>query len=211
MANSLKKDITPLKEKDVNSGFFTASKKSKESKEITDRFIPNKVCANLFNIYFANDNNQKHSNPKLENNFQSNSEHMGIYPNYNVLLENELFGDRDDPNMNIGINSNCGENGGKHSLTDSKNIKKKKIIQFKSTQKSEALENNLDSLLMPNNSNISSRMHSALNNNLSASHNNKASRRIAKEAYKVLDAPGLQDDFYLNLLDWSSNNQIAIG
>nr|GEV68724.1 protein fizzy-related 2 [Tanacetum cinerariifolium] len=28
---------------------------------------------------------------------------------------------------------------------------------------------------------------------------------------KVLDAPALQDDFYLNLVDWSSNNVLAVG
>jgi hypothetical protein len=26
----------------------------------------------------------------------------------------------------------------------------------------------------------------------------------------MLEAPNLQDDFYLNLLDWSENNQIAV-
>jgi cell division cycle 20-like protein 1 (cofactor of APC complex) len=35
-------------------------------------------------------------------------------------------------------------------------------------------------------------------------------RKIAKKPYKILDAPNLQDDFYLNLLDWSDNNQIAV-
>lgn len=29
--------------------------------------------------------------------------------------------------------------------------------------------------------------------------------------YKVLDAPDLQDDFYLNLVDWSSQNVLAVG
>lgn len=29
--------------------------------------------------------------------------------------------------------------------------------------------------------------------------------------YKVLDAPALQDDFYLNLVDWSSHNVLAVG
>ena len=29
--------------------------------------------------------------------------------------------------------------------------------------------------------------------------------------YKVLDAPQLQDDFYLNLVDWSSLNVLAVG
>lgn len=36
-------------------------------------------------------------------------------------------------------------------------------------------------------------------------------RKIQKHAYKVLDAPSLQDDFYLNLLDWSPQNHIAVG
>jgi cell division cycle 20-like protein 1, cofactor of APC complex len=29
--------------------------------------------------------------------------------------------------------------------------------------------------------------------------------------YKVLDAPALQDDFYLNLIDWSASNVLAVG
>ncbi|RPA72240.1 WD40 repeat-like protein [Ascobolus immersus RN42] len=36
-------------------------------------------------------------------------------------------------------------------------------------------------------------------------------RRILTAPDRVLDAPGLVDDYYLNLLDWSSDNQIAIG
>lgn len=36
-------------------------------------------------------------------------------------------------------------------------------------------------------------------------------RRVATAPERVLDAPGLVDDYYLNLLDWSSNNQVAIG
>eukprot|EP00934_Nitzschia_sp_Nitz4_P000142 Nitzschia sp. Nitz4//scaffold221_size33835//27433//28851//NITZ4_007855-RA/size33835-processed-gene-0.17-mRNA-1//1//CDS//3329542569//142//frame0 len=39
----------------------------------------------------------------------------------------------------------------------------------------------------------------------------KRSRRIAKVPFKVLDAPALQDDFYLNLVDWSSQNVLAVG
>ena len=27
----------------------------------------------------------------------------------------------------------------------------------------------------------------------------------------MLDAPALQDDFYLNLIDWSHDNQLAVG
>lgn len=39
----------------------------------------------------------------------------------------------------------------------------------------------------------------------------KAARKISKIPYKVLDAPELQDDFYLNLVDWSSTNLLSVG
>ena len=32
-----------------------------------------------------------------------------------------------------------------------------------------------------------------------------------KVPYKVLDAPDLQDDFYLNLVDWGSSNVLGVG
>ena len=36
-------------------------------------------------------------------------------------------------------------------------------------------------------------------------------RNIPKIPYKVLDAPSLLDDFYLNLVDWSSQNDLVVG
>ena len=39
----------------------------------------------------------------------------------------------------------------------------------------------------------------------------RATRKISKTPFKVLDAPDLQDDFYLNLLDWSSQNMLSVG
>ncbi|WOK93771.1 protein FIZZY-RELATED 3 [Canna indica] len=39
----------------------------------------------------------------------------------------------------------------------------------------------------------------------------KLPRKIPKTPHKVLDAPSLQDDFYLNLVDWSSQNVLAVG
>jgi cell division cycle 20-like protein 1, cofactor of APC complex len=36
-------------------------------------------------------------------------------------------------------------------------------------------------------------------------------RKIAKTPFKVLEAPAIEDDFYLNLLDWSSQNVLAVG
>ncbi|KAI9099515.1 WD40-repeat-containing domain protein [Phlyctochytrium arcticum] len=39
---------------------------------------------------------------------------------------------------------------------------------------------------------------------------NLAARRVKSEPEKILDAPGMSDDYYLNLMDWSSNNVLAI-
>ncbi|KAM1658598.1 hypothetical protein ACFX1S_047024 [Malus domestica] len=39
----------------------------------------------------------------------------------------------------------------------------------------------------------------------------KPPHKVPKTPHKVLDALSLQDDFYLNLVDWSSQNALAIG
>ncbi|MEN2496558.1 MAG: Fizzy-related protein [Marteilia pararefringens] len=39
----------------------------------------------------------------------------------------------------------------------------------------------------------------------------KLPRVIQQHPYKILDAPDLQDDFYLNLLDWSAGNLLSVG
>lgn len=39
----------------------------------------------------------------------------------------------------------------------------------------------------------------------------KATRTLSKVPFKVLDAPDLADDYYLNLIDWSSTNVLGVG
>ncbi|TKA23293.1 hypothetical protein B0A50_07350 [Salinomyces thailandicus] len=39
----------------------------------------------------------------------------------------------------------------------------------------------------------------------------KTPRHVSKVPYKVLDAPDLADDFYLNLVDWGSSDVLAVG
>lgn len=36
-------------------------------------------------------------------------------------------------------------------------------------------------------------------------------RQISSTPFKVLDAPNLQDDFYLNVVDWNVHNNLAVG
>lgn len=41
---------------------------------------------------------------------------------------------------------------------------------------------------------------------------NRIEKRIIDTSpHKILDAPGMMDDYYLNLLDWSSTNIVSIG
>lgn len=49
-----------------------------------------------------------------------------------------------------------------------------------------------------------------INDDISQTANQKT-RKIAKLPAKVLDAPALQDDFYLNLIDWSDQNYLSVG
>jgi len=37
------------------------------------------------------------------------------------------------------------------------------------------------------------------------------SRKLPRSPYKILDAPGLKNDFYLNIIDWSSTDILAVG
>lgn len=39
----------------------------------------------------------------------------------------------------------------------------------------------------------------------------KAPRKFPQAPYKVLAAPGLEDDYYLSVLDWSSENNLVVG
>jgi cell division cycle protein 20 (cofactor of APC complex) len=47
--------------------------------------------------------------------------------------------------------------------------------------------------------------------NRSAQPTRRASRHVATSAERVLDAPDLLDDYYVNLLDWSVKNVVAVG
>lgn len=47
-------------------------------------------------------------------------------------------------------------------------------------------------------------------NKISASKTVKSTRHIPQAPDRILDAPGFKQDFYLNLIDWSANNIIAV-
>jgi WD40 repeat protein len=50
----------------------------------------------------------------------------------------------------------------------------------------------------------------SVSNKVYASDDTIPQRKIAQQPFRVLDAPNLCDDFYLNLVDWSPANQLAV-
>lgn len=53
-------------------------------------------------------------------------------------------------------------------------------------------------------------LSSLYNSNLGQAPSRKQYRHIPQTQDRILDAPDLVDDYYLNLLDWSSGNQVQI-
>jgi cell division cycle 20-like protein 1 (cofactor of APC complex) len=80
------------------------------------------------------------------------------------------------------------------------------LFSFKSESKKK--KNNFNPLNNTSN-NFFNNMVSTTDENSESSLN--ISRKISNKPYKVLEAPGLLDDFYLNLVDWSNTNDLAVG
>lgn len=109
---------------------------------------------------------------------------------YSDILEKEIF------NMDNCLNDNYSDNG---LSAEKSNSKKTKFLNF--NQKKE----NKNSLSpVPYNSNRAKIPDTELIKTI------KHSRRIPKQPVKVLDAPGIADDYYSNILDWSSNDIIGV-
>ena len=157
-----------------------SGKSPQDGAERRDRFIPKKICANLYNLYFADED----SSSKTKSDVNDTPKHETrdkASDKYEQMLKNQLLGDQKE---------NTQEN------SKSKQ-KKKRMITFASESKA-------------------TKMDSCLNKENDASPKEEKDeggiqRKIAKVPFKKLDAPGLMDDYYLNLMDWSSSNLIGIG
>jgi WD40 repeat protein len=101
---------------------------------------------------------------------------------YNALLQSEILDIGDAVNAN---NPEFGNENTPTSLTCLQNFSKSRKV----TKKPNYLEVNSDTLFTQC----------------------KQTRHIPKMPFKVLDAPALKDDYYLNLLDWSNKNILAVG
>lgn len=94
------------------------------------------------------------------------------------------------------------------------------LIASSPTQRPSTIRNNLDrsSFVLDDYSEMSSTLsplRSATSMSLLQSPlltpNGRSKRKIPKVPFKTLDAPALADDFYLNNVDWSCRNVVAVG
>jgi len=159
--------------------------KSKDA-QMCDRFIPNRLTSNLNHLFLEEDPKEVLRNKAQNTDNSRDDQNSQIYSN---LLQAHILG---QSSLNDNISS-------LKAGIATPQYNNKKIFSFKSEKKN--IENTYSNLYSPIQLGTETMMMSPL----------KTNRKIAKMPYKVLDAPNLMDDFYLNLLDWSSTNVIAVG
>ena len=207
----------------------------------SDRFIPSRATSNLnMNLWDAlNDRSSPRTGNSTtqSNDTTSTDQHNGTSSNnpddpadtngnstrsndlnnpspnnlHNVLLRSELLGENIGPytgsNSQHMATNHWRSSGSGAPLRDGVNR-----LRFQSPRQA-YLENVYNEAVGPAsvvNSFSLTPVGSAASQRLMAAPQ-KRKRRIAKVPFKVLDAPALQDDFYLNLVDWSSQNVLAVG
>lgn len=206
---------------DVQNGLRplqTTPHKSPLKESYGDRFIPVRSRA-VWRINFdeekPNDAGASSSTPgpsqtnnprtSQQGNNKSGSESSSIRSNatYSCLLKNELLGtDIDDvryaeaAEADLGRSDRCRDVLQQHQPKDGRNL-----FQYRLSSSNPSSPEASPYSLSP----VGNKSQQLLCSP------RKSARKIPKIPYKVLDAPELQDDFYLNLVDWSSQNILSVG
>jgi cell division cycle 20-like protein 1 (cofactor of APC complex) len=201
------------------------------SSPCTDRFIPSRASSNLSFSVWGDDRDRKDTNKdemdtSAQSNFspeedgatrQDNSANQNQNsqpPLLNMLLRSELLGENVDPtqpnssNVQFVGQSARRSSGNRDPLTEGGNFLRYNLKrqQYHDTVHGHAF--NDPNAIVDSFSLSPVRMSS---NYRLMSMPQKQKRKIAKVPFKVLDAPALADDFYLNLVDWSAKNVLAVG
>ncbi|XP_032161934.1 fizzy-related protein homolog isoform X1 [Mustela nigripes] len=159
-----------------------------------DRFIPSRAGANWsVNFHRINENEKSPSQNRKAKDATSDNGKDGLA--YSALLKNELLG--------AGIEKVQDPQTEDRRLQPSTPEKKGLFTYSLSTKRASPDDGNDVSpySLSP----VSNKSQKLLRSP------RKPTRKISKIPFKVLDAPELQDDFYLNLVDWSSLNVLSVG
>lgn len=151
-----------------------------------DRFIPVRDNSAKNNMLF---DLPEELNSQLPTDFYSEKEINTI--KYQVLLENNILGI--SPSIPRENPQEAQENYPNDPSTASR------ILNFRSQARE---DKDIPGLLTP------SPLHMTFDNTFLSSF--KAKRKIPEKPFKILEAPLLEDDYYLNLIDWSKTNMLSV-
>ncbi|CAG5861043.1 unnamed protein product, partial [Menidia menidia] len=187
-------NLSPVKlPQSLHSRTPTGSPLSSPSK-LGDRFIPTRAGASWnINFHRINENEKSPSQNRKTKDASSDNTKDGLA--YSALLKNELLG------------------AGIEKIQDPQTEDRR--LQPTTPERRSVFTYSLNSKRPSpdDGSNISPYSLSPVSNKSQKLLRSprKPTRKISKIPFKVLDAPELQDDFYLNLVDWSSLNVLSVG
>ena len=186
--------------KNISKKFYSPSPNVIKSEKLSDRFIPLNKGTNLmekFNLTAKFDEVDENLNPEKNNDDTNDNDN----DNRNTVLYNELLklnALKENNNTLINkLSNNCKIDFNKNNTNQ---VIKTKLFSWK---KEEKPKSNFCYELLNN-----QKENQNILNNCS---DFKNQRKINPKPYKELITSNLIDDFYLNLLDWSSKDQIAVG
>ena len=185
-----------------------------------DRFIPIKNDENFQNflLHLKNsnsDNKKNNNNLNINSYFSNNSEQESEKKRYNKLIldslihysdlsleknnNNSFFSNNDDNNSILNNSNNTNHHINKNKF--------KSLLKFSTTNNKH--NNNINIINNNNNSFNYFSNKNFLNNNFLFNFNIKT-RHINQTPEKILDAPSLIDNFYINVLDYSKFNILSV-
>ncbi|KAL2598041.1 hypothetical protein AAZX31_11G224100 [Glycine max] len=183
-SSSFRSSISTLNSPSSLRSISNLTSPSKSNSACSDRFIPCRSSSRLHTFGLVD-----RPSPVKE----------GSNEAYSRLLKSELFGsDFASPSLSS-LSSPAGAAAPPSPLSPSKNM-----LRFKTDHSAAPSSPYSPSILGQQNGFTSD----------SSTPPPKPPRKVPKTPHKVvqvLDAPSLQDDFYLNLVDWSTQNVLAVG
>jgi len=214
--------------KEVNE--FTMANNIDNDKKLLvtgDRFIPYKNNIDNIQNFILNsspfNNNSSSSNHKIDSSTKSEKEKNYV----NFVIDNMLKNSSDNyiiRNKST-IRSNCILSFSKNIYNTTRKCKTKNKLTI-----DDNIKNHLNFSVKHNKSYYENELLNEMDNNsnfevvnninnfikynnrriITPENNNKIYRKIQKTPIRILDAPNLIDDYYLNLLDWGKKNIIAV-
>ena len=182
--------------KKITKKFYSPSPNLIKSEKLSDRFIPLNKGINLMEKFNLTTKFEEVDENKTYNDI--NKEESDNKYIYDEMLKTNFLNEYNSSSLINKLNTSK-----QNSNKDIQSYNKIKILSWKK-ENNKKNENFFFNIINAQKENENILNNSNLDFNLTQ-------RKISIKPYKELPAPNLIDDFYLNLLDWSSKNQIAVG